>query len=69
MSKRISKRAIKKLIESYENHLKELEAETQQLQKENDESKYLLYDLTENYLNEEKIRGKIEASKYILNHC
>ena len=47
----------------------EKQAETAQLQKENDESKYGLYDLTEQYLAEERIRGILDAAKFILYNC
>ena len=66
---RISKRNIKSYIKYYEQKLTEKEAETAQLQKENDESKYVLYDLTEQYLAEERIRGMLDAAKFILYNC
>lgn len=66
---RISKRNIKSYIKYYEQKLAEKEAETAQLQKENDESKYVLYDLTEQYLAEERIRGTLDAAKFILYNC
>ena len=36
---------------------------------ENAKNKYFLYDLTEHYYIEERVRGNIEAAKYILNNC
>lgn len=68
MSNRISKRAIKRFIKFYEEKLKELETDGERMQKENNESKYLIYDLTDHYLNEERTRGMIEAAKHILNN-
>lgn len=69
MSYRISKRNIKSFIEYYQRKLAEKEAETARLQKENDESKYVLYDLTEQYLAEERIRGMLDAASFILYNC
>lgn len=67
MYKSISKRKIKSYINSLEKKLKEIEEETQKCQMENENSKIMLYDLTEQYLLEERISGKIESAKYILN--
>lgn len=74
MSKRISINDIKSHIKYLEKELQEKSAEIEEYNKENEEyskeNKYgLLYDLTEEYLREENLKGQIQASKYILNNC
>ena len=74
MSKRISINDIKTYIKLLEKKLAEKSAEIEKYNKENEdyskEYKYgLLYDLTEEYLREENLKGQIQAAKYILNNC
>lgn len=68
MYKPISKRKIKSFIKSLEEKLKEKEEEIERYQKENENAKTILYDLKEQYLLEERIRGRIESAKYILHY-
>ena len=69
MYKRISKREIKEYIDFLELKLQKLEEKGKFMQAANEVSNHLIYDLTDHYLNEERVRGKIEAANYILYNC
>lgn len=69
MYKRISKRKIKKYIDFLKLKLQELEEKGKFMQEENEASGHLIYDLTDHYLNEERVRGSIKAANYILHNC
>lgn len=69
MSKRISKRKIKSFIKWAEEKLSDKEKEVEEMQNENEKSNSMLYDLTEEYLREERLRGQIDAAYYILKNC
>jgi len=67
--KNISKRNIKAYIKWLEKELNRKSQEIIEMQKENDEAKMQLYDLTDSYLMEENLQGQIKAAKYILYCC
>lgn len=69
MGTRISKREIKSYIKYLEEKLEKKSEEIKEMEEENNESAFLIYDLTEEYLVEEKLKGAIESAYYILKQC
>ena len=69
MGKTISKRQIKSYIKYLEEELKEKSEEIKEMVEANEESEFLIYDLQEEYLIEEKLKGAIGSAYYILNNC
>lgn len=69
MGSRISINYIKKYIKYWEEELKKMEKETNEMITYNEKSNQPVYDLTEQYLREENLRGRIRAGYCILNNC
>lgn len=69
MSSRISIKFIKKYIKYWEEELEKTEKETIKMVEENEKAKQLVYEMADQYLREENLRGRIRAGYCILNNC
>lgn len=65
----ISKSNIKLYIKDCKKELVELEKEINRKKRINRKVNEEIYDLAENYLKEENLKGQIKAAKYILYWC
>lgn len=65
----MKKKNVERYIKALKKELSNLEKEGAKMEKENQESPHLIWDLREHYYREERLRGKIQASEFILNNC